>query len=192
MSFFKKLFGQKEKTESPPAVKKTTKAPSKTPAKKPAPKTSSSSPKLEKPTFVNKERTPGGTYEVYKGKDAESAKAFLMKKRVDEKLYYIVVETPEGNWGMDIKGLYLERLLPFQTNINSAKCTGMTCGMPDMFGLEAAARGMNDNFISQVECGKCNHQWQDALRYQNLTVVKCPKCKTLNKIDSSNFNVYFS
>jgi len=90
---------------------------------------------------------------------------------------------------LDVKGLYLERLLPFQKDVGSAKCEGSTCGMPDMFGLNAAARGINDNFIANVECGKCEHRWQDGLRYQDITVVRCPKCKTLNKIDSGNFHV---
>ena len=151
--------------------------------------TSPSSNKSKQPKFIRKERTQGGTYEIYKGKDAETAKEFLMTKRVDEQQYYIVVETPEGNWGMDVKGLYLEKILPFQNDVSSAECEGATCGMPDMFGLQMAAKGFNDNFILKVECGNCKHQWQDGLRYQKITVVRCPKCKKLNKIDSSNFNV---
>lgn len=164
MSIFKKLFGQKDETTS-------------------------SSAKGSEPKFVRKDRNQSGTYETYRGRDAETAKTFLMKKRVDEQQYYIVVETPEGNWGLDVKGLYLERLLPFQKEISSAKCEGSTCGLPDMFGLQMAARGINDNFIAKVECGNCQHQWQDGLRYQNMTVVRCPQCKTLNKVDSRNFNV---
>ncbi len=165
MSLFEKLFGKKKET-----------APSSGSKKKP-------------PKFINKERNNGSTYEVYKGDDSESAKEFLMTKRVDEKQYYVLVETPEGNWGIDVKGLYLEKLLHFQKDVNSAECDGHTCGMPDMFSLEMAARKLNDNFIAKVQCGKCQHEWPDALRYQEATVVRCPKCKTLNKIDSSNFNV---
>jgi ssDNA-binding Zn-finger/Zn-ribbon topoisomerase 1 len=165
MSIFKKLFGQNEET------------------------TSSSINKSGQPKFIRKDRNQGATYETYKGKDAETAKEFLMTKRVDEQKYYIIVETPEGNWGLDVKGLYLERLLPFQKDINSAKCEGSTCVMPDMFGLQMAARGVNDNFIAKVECGNCKHQWHDGLRYQNITVVRCPECKTFNKINSGSFNV---
>ena len=165
MSLFGKLFGKKQEA------------------------TSSPDSKSQQPKFVRKEQSQDSTYEIYKGKDAESAKEFLMKKRVDERQYYIVVETPEGNWGMDVKGLYLERLLPFQKNVDSAKCSGTICCMPDMFALQMAARGINDNFIATVECGQCSHQWQDGFRYQNVTVVKCPKCKTLNKADSGNFTV---
>ena len=167
MSLFEKLFGKKKKTTSP------------------------SNTKSRKPKFIRKERRQGATYEIYKGEDAETAKEFLMTKRVDEEKYCIVVETPEGNWGLDVKGLYLERLLPFQKDVSSAQCEGTTCGMPDMFSLEWAARGITDNFIVKVKCGRCKHEWYDGLRYQDITVVRCPKCKTLNKIDTSNFTIYF-
>jgi hypothetical protein len=166
MSLFSKLFGKNEETSSAAA--------------------SQSKP----PRFMKKERVGNSTYEVYQGKDAVSAREFLLTKRVDESLYYIVVETPEGNWGMDVKGLYLEHLLPFQTNVSAAQVAGHITGMPDMFGLQMAAKRINDNFIARVECGSCQHQWQDALRYQNTTVVRCPKCKMLNKVNSSNFTVY--
>ena len=144
------------------------------------------------PKFVKKERKGGNTYEVYRGKDAESARQFLMTKRVDEPQYYIVVETAEGNWGLDVQGLYLERLLPFQTNLSLADCQGGVCGMPDMFGLQMAARGVNDNFIVKVECGKCQCQWSDGVRYQKTTVVRCPQCKTHNKVETDNFKVMFA
>ena len=48
------------------------------------------------------------TYEVYRAKTAQQAREFLEGKTVTEKLYYVVVETPEGNWGKDIKGMYKE------------------------------------------------------------------------------------
>jgi len=68
------------------------------------------------------ERGFGGaaTYEIYKGVDAESARECLLTKRIDKKLYYMVVEMPEGNWGIDVEGLYLKRLPSWQTNISSA------------------------------------------------------------------------
>jgi len=171
MGIFDKLFGKKERVEEP------------------------ATPQEKQPKFLRKERggsTGDSTYEIYKGTDAESARDFLLTKRVDKKLYYVVVETPEGNWGMDVEGLYLERLLSWQTNISSAKCEGAIITMSwSMFGLEMAAKGFNDNFIVKVQCGKCEHQWLDGVRYQNLTVVRCPKCKTLNKVDTSNIKVVF-
>lgn len=47
-------------------------------------------------------------YEMYQGPNAASAKEFLAKKSVSKQHYYIVVETPEGNYGRDIDGIYKE------------------------------------------------------------------------------------
>ncbi len=47
-------------------------------------------------------------YEVYRGPDRASAIAFLKTKPVDRKLYYIVVDTPDGSIGRDINGFYQE------------------------------------------------------------------------------------
>ena len=149
----------------------------------------SAAPQGNQPKFIRKERKGTATYEVYRGTDVESAKAFLMPRKVDKPQYYVVVETPEGNWGMDVKGLYLERLLSWQTDISSAQSEGHICKMPDMFSVEMAAKGLNDNFVAEVHCGKCEHEWPDAVRYQNMTVVRCPRCKTLNKVDTGNIKV---
>ncbi len=151
--------------------------------------------KSHQPKFVRKERKEGtggeATYEIFKGRDAESAKAFLLTKRIDKKLYYIIVETPEGNWGMDVEGLFLEQLPSWQTNISSAQCEGSIDPMSSSrFGLEMAAKGFNDNFIVKVQCGNCKHEWQDGVRYKNFTVVRCPKCKMLNKVNSNNIQVW--
>ncbi|MBA7687180.1 hypothetical protein ES703_95640 [subsurface metagenome] len=47
-------------------------------------------------------------YRVHKGPDAASAKAFLEQNPVTKQFYYIVVETPEGNYCRDIQGIYKE------------------------------------------------------------------------------------
>lgn len=47
-------------------------------------------------------------YEVYTGPDKASAIEFLKDKPVSQKLYYVVVDTPEGSFGRDINGLYQE------------------------------------------------------------------------------------
>ncbi len=47
-----------------------------------------------------------------------------------------------------------------------------------------AARGISDNFVVKIKCGKCEHEWFDGVRYKNLTAVRCPNCKTINKVDS--------
>jgi hypothetical protein len=95
------------------------------------------------------------------------------------------VETPEGDWGLDIDGLYLEQLIPFQLDINSAGCEGIICGMPTPASLQYAANGVTDNFVVKVKCGKCSNKWEDGIRYKNITVVRCPRCNSLNKVDSS-------
>jgi len=148
------------------------------------------SSKVPKPKFLRKENQGKNTYELYKGKDAESARQFLETKKANQQLYYIVVETPEGNWGVDIQGLYLERLLPWQINTKTGDCIGHIIPMSwSKFGLELAAKKINDNFIVKVECGSCQNQWLDGVRYQNTTIVRCHKCKKLNQVNSGNINV---
>ena len=48
------------------------------------------------------------TYEVYTAPDKASAMAYLRTRTVSQRLYYVVVETPEGNFGRDINGFYQE------------------------------------------------------------------------------------
>jgi hypothetical protein len=47
-------------------------------------------------------------YAIHVAPDEASAMAFLETKKVDKKLYYIVVETPNGNFCRDIDGIYKE------------------------------------------------------------------------------------
>lgn len=47
-------------------------------------------------------------YEVYSAPSRADAQAFLATKNVTVRFYYIVVETPEGNFGRDIQGTYQE------------------------------------------------------------------------------------
>lgn len=48
------------------------------------------------------------TYRIYQGPDAHSAKAFLKRNAVRKRFLYIVVQTPEGNYGRDIQGICRE------------------------------------------------------------------------------------
>ncbi|UCG68115.1 MAG: hypothetical protein JSV09_09820 [Thermoplasmata archaeon] len=48
------------------------------------------------------------TYKIYKAPSQSAALAFLKEHPVNQSLYYIIVETPEGNWGRDINGIYKE------------------------------------------------------------------------------------
>ncbi|MCL4274127.1 MAG: hypothetical protein QY328_11980 [Anaerolineales bacterium] len=148
--------------------------------------------KIQTPKFLRKEQHGKNTYELYQGRDAESARQFLLTKQVDRQFYYIVVETPEGNWGMDIQGLYLERLLPWQLSGGSADCTGQIIPLSwSNSGLEMAAKKFNDNFIVKIECGSCANHWLDGIRYQNTTTVRCPVCKKTNQVDSGNITAVF-
>jgi len=47
-------------------------------------------------------------YRIHNGPDAASAKAFLEENPVTRPLYYLVVETPEGNYCRDKDGMYKE------------------------------------------------------------------------------------
>jgi hypothetical protein len=48
------------------------------------------------------------TYEVYTANNKEDAMVFLEKTKVDIQNYYVIVETPEGNWGKDCMGTFEE------------------------------------------------------------------------------------
>jgi hypothetical protein len=62
--------------------------------------------------FVREDRENRGAatmiYRVHKAPDAATAKAFLEEHPVTQQFYYIVVETPEGNYCRDIQGMYKE------------------------------------------------------------------------------------
>lgn len=82
------------------------------PEKRAAPVQKAKAPQPGKVVFVREDRQAkmGATfiYRIYKGPDAASAKAFLEQNPVTKQLYYIVVETPEGNYCRDIQGIYKE------------------------------------------------------------------------------------
>lgn len=73
--------------------------------KKPAPKASA---KANACKFVRKEQNGMNTYEIYRGASRAAATEFLQAHPVNKPLYYIVVETPEGNFGRDKDGIYQE------------------------------------------------------------------------------------
>ncbi len=143
-------------------------------------------------TFVSKKtEANGGTYEVYSATGAIQAQEFLSGKTVSENNYFIVVKTPEGNWGKDILGIYLENLLPYQYKPENAVCECRVTMDFELTNLCAAAMGANDNFVATLVCGKCGQEWKDGLRYQNKTAVRCHHCGALNVADSTPFNYVF-
>ena len=58
--------------------------------------------------FVREDRTDLGTFLTYKGPSKSDAMAFLSEQSITQPSYYIVVETPDGNFGKDIQGFYVE------------------------------------------------------------------------------------
>jgi hypothetical protein len=82
------------------------------PEKRSAPVKKASPPKPAKVVFVREDREAkmGVTfiYRIHRAPDAASAQAFLQQNPVTKQFYYIVVETPQGNYCRDIQGIYKE------------------------------------------------------------------------------------
>lgn len=82
------------------------------PEKRPAPAYKAKAAQPGKVVFVREDRRSqmGATmvYRIHKAPDAATAKAFLEQNPVTKQLFYLVVETPEGNYCRDIQGIYKE------------------------------------------------------------------------------------
>ena len=48
------------------------------------------------------------TYKVYTAQSKLDALSFLENQKIDIQFLYVIVETPEGNWGKDISGIFEE------------------------------------------------------------------------------------
>jgi hypothetical protein len=59
-------------------------------------------------TFVREDRDSDTVWIVYKAPCKADATAFLSRQQILRPLYYVVVETPEGNFGRDKDGFYQE------------------------------------------------------------------------------------
>lgn len=128
------------------------------------------------------------TYIEYAGLDAESAKKFLQSQPRPPHDTCLVVETPQGVWGWDENGLYLEHLLSWQLDTDSANIEGTSNPMSASKNSALYAKhGTMDNFVIEVKCGACEHLWLDGIRYEGETVVRCPKCRELNKVKNTLF-----
>lgn len=136
--------------------------------------------------FLMMDVNSNGTFEHYVGDSAENARLFLTQNTISESGYFVLVHTPEGSWGLDCHGLFLESLLPFQKDASRAECQGRITGVPSLFSLGLASKGLTDNYVIEVCCGKCGAKWPDGIRYKDRTVVRCPSCRTYNLVDGSN------
>ena len=84
--------------------------------------------------------------------------------------------------------LFLVRLLPWQTDLTLAQCDGTIVEPPSPFSIRVAISDPEvDNVIATVSCGRCGHQWQDGMRYKDRSVVRCPRCRAYNRVDTSRF-----
>jgi uncharacterized membrane protein YhaH (DUF805 family) len=59
-------------------------------------------------TFIREDRDAKSVWVVYKAPCKADAMAFLSLQQIVHPLYYVVVETPEGNFGRDKDGFYQE------------------------------------------------------------------------------------
>lgn len=146
-------------------------------------KRSASAMAMQEPKFMQTLKRGIATYEVYQHENAEIAKQWLLSKKIKKPNYHFFILTPDGNWGLDIKGLYLEALRSYQLDIASADCVGKFLRCPSEFSFEIHIQGTTDNFIGEIGCGECNHKWLDGVRVSKITVVQCPNCMKKNKID---------
>lgn len=121
------------------------------------------------------------TYEYYMAASPEEARYFLDHTQVTKPFYYVMVETPEGKWGRDKDGLFLERLCDFQRNLSLAQCDGDTNLIPlRLEDLGLAANKITDNYLIKITCGSCNYEWVDGVAYRAKTIVRCPECGQYN------------
>jgi hypothetical protein len=124
-------------------------------------------------------------YVVFRGNDPERAKSFLWDVEVNEFGLQYVVETTDGDWGADIDGLYLENLRAWQRDTDMATRIGKVVTVHDPTkALVNAERGTLDNFLVEIECGRCRSSWWDGVRYQDSTAVRCPRCRTVNRVET--------
>lgn len=137
------------------------------------------------PVFIGRDTKGKNTYETYRAESAEEARFFLRDQEVDKPFHYVQVETPDGGtWGLDKEGLYLIRLLDWQTDLDLAVCEGTVAGKPNLFALQNVLEGISDNLVARIACGMCGQEWDDGIRYPEATVVLCPACKAHNTVDA--------
>ncbi len=129
------------------------------------------------------------TYEYYRADSAEEAKYFLEQTQVTKPLYYVMVDTPQGKWGRDKDGMFLEQLCDFQNNLSLAQCEGKVNLLPlRMEDVKIAANGITDNYLIGITCGSCGYEWVDGVAYREKTIVKCPECGKYNLVDTDNIH----
>lgn len=64
--------------------------------------------KVEKVKFIKNEQMGDNKYKIYSAPSKQAAMDFLQNNPVTESFFYVIVETPEGNYARDIQGIYRE------------------------------------------------------------------------------------
>lgn len=127
------------------------------------------------------------TYEDYTAKSAEEARYFLEQTSVAAPLYYVMVHTPEGDWGRDKDGIFLSQLCDFQRDLSLRQCDAKTALFPErMPDMQMAANKVTDNYMLSVTCGECGYGWIDGVGYRTKTIVRCPDCGRYNLADTEH------
>ena len=101
------LLPEQPKTKQPPELPeqpKTKQPPELNPDRKPA----TINDLRKKIIFLRKDKDGNNVWVVYKAPTKTDAMEFLSNQRIDRPSYFIVVETPEGNFGRDKDGFYQE------------------------------------------------------------------------------------
>lgn len=130
-------------------------------------------------TFRETENTNGNRYEVYRAKCKADAMAFLRAQEVREERRYIIVETPEGNFGKDLimifdeatntKIEYGERRRLHKTCVTPGRC--VRCGYTVLpAGAVGIAPGVAETHTLLL---------LDQLKEKGVGLV-CARCKTLH------------
>lgn len=145
--------------------------------------------KAPKPRLASKgiRKQNNYTYEDYTALTAEAARFFLEQTTVNQPLYYVMVQTPEGEWGRDKDGMFLSQLCDFQRNLSLRQCDAKTALVPkSMLDVQMAANKVTDNYLLSVTCGQCGYSWIDGVGYRTKTIVRCPECEKYNLADTAH------
>jgi DNA-directed RNA polymerase subunit RPC12/RpoP len=116
--------------------------------------------------------------EIFAARNAKSAREFLALRRVNKPNYRVIVRTnDEGTWIAVPGSIWLESLLPFQKDLRAAQVSGcIQCVLETRNPAGTCV-------MAEILCANCGASWTDGLRPGSSTVVRCPDCRSLNRVD---------
>ena len=144
MGFWDRLFGKKADPVPRATVSPTrpVQRPSNVPQQQTAPWRASNGETVQFNKKYSKQPSPSGTTKTYEEWTAPStlaAQEYLNTRTIGDQRYYLVVETPDGHWGKDIGGPYLEE-----------------CGSGSVFGITEPDKLWLKTEM-YFDCPKCGH-----------------------------------